>query len=148
MFGAKAFSAVTRTAMALTLAAGLAAGATRPVEASMTDAYMACGEGTGGIYFGFPLEGAARMSIFAYRVDNGGWQYTNWYYTSNGSYWMWEGRWNALPLSSSQTIRLVGGGHTVYGYEYRYNPSTRSGAWVNLGQCQTSSFSDNPYIFN
>lgn len=148
MFRTNVVPAIAKTLVALTLATGLAAGATKPAEASMTDAYMACGEGTGGIYFGLPLSGAARMSVFAYRVDNGGWQFTNWYYTSNGSYWMWEGKWVSLPFDSSMTARLTGGNHTVYGYEYRYNPSTGAGGWVNLGSCRTSSFSDNPYIFD
>lgn len=148
MFGTKVVPAIARTLVALTLATGLAAGATKPAEASMTDAYMACGEGTGGIHFGLPLSGGARMSLFAYRVDSGSWQFTNWYYTSNGSYWMWEGKWASLPFDSSMTSRNIGGNHNVYGYEYRYNPSTASGGWVNLGSCRTSSFFESGIIIN
>jgi hypothetical protein len=149
MFGTKVVPAIARTLVALTLATGLAAGATKPAEAStMTDAYMACAEGTGGIYFGLPLSGGARMSLFAFRVDSGSWQFTNWYYTSNGSYWMWEGKWVSLPFDSSMTARNIGGNHNVYGYEYRYNPSTASGGWVNLGSCRTSSFYESGIIIN
>jgi hypothetical protein len=135
--------------MALTLATGLAFGATQPAAAStMTDATMVCAEGTGSVYFGLPLTGSARMSIFAYRVNSGSWAYTNWYYTSNGSFWMYDGGWKALPADSSMTIRDVGGNKLVQGFEYRYIPSTGSGSWISLGSCRTSSFFESGITFH
>jgi hypothetical protein len=150
MFGTKAVAAVTRSVMALTLASGLVVGTTQPAAAStMTEATMVCTEGTESVYFGLPLTGSARMSIFAYRVDGGSWAYTNWYYTSNGSYWMYDGgRWAALPVDSSMTIRSVGNRKLVEGFEYRYNPSTGAASWISLGSCRTTSYFDGGIVFN
>ena len=150
MFGPKVVSGIGRTLLALTLATGLATGASKPASAStMTDATMACAEGTETVYFGLPLTGAPRMSIFAYRLNGGAWAYTHWYYTSNGSYWLFEGgRWTALPLSGSSPFRIVGNNVLVDGFEYRYNPSTGAASWINLGSCRTSSFFTGGIIFN
>ena len=150
MFGSKAVSIVSKSLLALTLASGLALSSSRPAEASMTDAYLACGEGTETAYFGFPLAGAGRMSIFAYRIDSGAWNYTAWYYMRDGSYWQYEaGRgWVALPADSSMTMLVAGNNRVVEGYEYRYNPSTGSGSWINLGWCRTTSFFESGITFN
>ena len=149
MLGSKAAKMVSKGLLALTLAGGLTAGMVGTAAAStMTDSVLSCAEGTAGFYLGFPLDGTARMSIYAYQIDNGGWQWTSWYYTEHGQYWVWENGWSAYPADSSITTRNTGGGHTIVAWEYRYDVATRSAHWVSLGSCETSSFFDNPYIFN
>jgi hypothetical protein len=151
MFGAGIVRAIARTLVGLTLATALAAGTTGQANASMSNAYMACGEGTETVYFGLPLSGAARMSIFAFSVDGGAWQFTHWYYTDNGSYWHFDpaqARWVGMPPEGSQSTWIVGNRHNVVGFEYRYIPSTQTGSWISLGSCRTTSFFDGGIVYN
>jgi hypothetical protein len=140
MFTGTMVKALTATAGA-TLLAGtmLFASPTAPAAAAgLNDAWLSCGTGTETIHFGLPLAGT-RYSQFAYRLDGGAWQYTNWYYASNSSYQVYTNAgWQGIRDGGGPII-IVGGGHLVEGWEYRWTPA--SGAqWVNLGSCTTSSF--------
>ena len=114
----------------------------KPAQASMTESSMACGLGTETVAFGFPQEGAGRMSVFAYRINGGAWQYTSWYYTWNGFAWIWDGaRW-VDTVGGVASFALAGNNNLVEGWEYRYDPATGSARWLDLGSCRTSSFFD------
>ena len=147
MFGTKARSIVTKGLLALALAGSLTVAGTRPAAASMTDASMGCGVGTETVTFGFPQEGAGRMSVFAYSINGGAWKFTNWYYTANGFAWMWNGSsWIGLP-GGIASFALAGSNNKIVGYEYRYDPSARTGRWIALGSCTTSSFFNDGLVY-
>jgi len=141
MFGSRVIPAVTRKFMALTLAAGLAAGMSGTAHAAIPNAYLSCAEGTGMFAIELPIDATARMSYFAYRVDGGAWTSTPWYYTNSGLSWVLDwGRWVALPLGGGPGMWDVGGNRLVEGFEYRYKASTGTGSWISLGWCRTTSF--------
>jgi hypothetical protein len=149
MLGQKVLSAGAKSLAALALAGAVTAGSAEPASAAMTNAYMACGEGTETVYFGLPLDSPARMSIFAFRVNGGAWQWTPWYYTAQGRFWLYNGsRWEPLPAEGSSSINIVGNNKLVEGWEYRVNVSTGAGSWVSLGSCRTTSFFGGGLVFN
>jgi hypothetical protein len=132
---------VTKGIASFILAAAIAAtSGAKPVAASMTDTSLSCGVGTETAAFAFPLEGPGRMSVFAYRINGGSWQFTSWYYTWNGFAWIWQGgRW-VDTVGGVASFALAGTNNLVEGYEYRYDPTSGTGGWINLGSCVTSSF--------
>jgi hypothetical protein len=144
--------AITRTILAGALSIAVIAGlGARPVAAALSDSSLACGEGTETAYFGFPLDSEPRMSIFAYRVNGGGWQWTDWYYMSSGRYWNWstgQGRWLGLSADVSFKLLMLGNRAFVEGWEYRYDPVRGTEGWINLGSCTTSSFFSGGLVFN
>jgi hypothetical protein len=145
MFGFKVSSIVGGALVTLALAGSIATGGTRtvdgtPVAGSIYESGMYCPEGTGAISFGLPLDGPARMSLFAFRVNGGEWQFTNWYYSARGVFYFFNGsNWED---SSMMAIELISGSKLVEGFEYRYDVTSGTGGWVALGSCTTSSFFD------
>jgi hypothetical protein len=139
---------VLATAIALAAIAGAGA---RPAAAAISDSNLTCGAGTETASFGFPLDSAPRLSIFAYRVNGGAWQWTDWYYMARGNYWSWnasQGRWVGLSADVSMKILMLGNGATVEGWDYRHDPARGTGGWVNLGSCRTTSFFSGGLVFN
>lgn len=145
-------SAIGKSVLAVALAAGIMGGTgVQEARAALSDSSMRCPEGTENFYFGLPLDSAPRWSIYAYRIDGGTWQWTDWYWVNRGSYWYWDANRAqvvALPADSSMRIVPVGNNKLVEGWEYRYSPSTGSGTWVNLGYCRTTSYFGGGIIFN
>ena len=139
---------VTKSVASLALAAGVIFGSVKPVEASMVDSSMGCGQGTETVSFGFPIDGPAEWHKYYYTTDNGAsWKQTDWYLIWHGFVYMWNGGWQSVP-GSVGTFPLVGNRLTVHGYDYQVDPYTNATNLVYLGSCTTTSFFDNPYVWN
>lgn len=131
---------VSKTVVSLVLASSILGTVDAQPVAAMTESSIGCGVGTETVSFGFAQAAPARISIFAYRINNGAWKFTPWYYTWNGFAWVFEGgRWVDTNGGVASFV-LAGSNNLVEGYEYRYDPNAGSGGWIYLGSCRTSSF--------
>jgi hypothetical protein len=130
---------VAQTVAALALAVTVATGTAVPASASITGVAMGCAEGQETVIFTFPQEGPGRVTIFAYSLNGGAWQWTPWYYTWNGFTWIWNGTaWEGLP-GGIASFKIVGNLVNVSGYGFQQNPD---GTWerTQFPDCQTSTY--------
>jgi len=147
MFGPDLAKTFAKGMLAFAIASWAAFGVgAEPARAALSDSLMMCAEGTESVGFSLPVSAPDRYSIFAYSVNGGTWQYSNWFYTSYGHSWMWNGQgWESAGFAAGPII-LVGNQASVVGYEYRWTQAA-GGTWVSLGSCVTTSFFGGGIVF-
>lgn len=126
---------VRRAVIALGLALVMLLG-TGMLPAQADEIIMSCGASYGNpsVEFYLPYDGSTVR--FAFRVANGPWQFTHWYYsTPQRVAWRWTGNgWaNEILLSFAQG----GGPQYVEGY-VQYREDYPSNTWRFVNACSTS----------
>jgi hypothetical protein len=124
--------------IAVALAASAFAGQAQAT--TLTDAWLNCTFGSG-VHFELPFQGSARTSQFYFRINGGQWYNSEFYYTRNADWYIYDSGRKAW-----QEIGYGGGFLPIYdvtgfveAWESRYYPGG-SHQWVNLGSCNAYSY--------
>lgn len=148
------FGSLAKAILITTLGLGIAAGAIHSddpaaasptaassIAGSLSDSSLVCGSaGSGTFHLAFPFYSAPHYSYFAYRVNGGAWQVTNWYFIEYGRFLVYDGRWINMGYASSGTFWTNSGSATIEAWEWRVDAATGAAGWQQLRPCSVDDF--------